>query len=89
MAVECAHRHLAEVGVAWLSPRRCGTGLKAEFGRLEASGGLLDPRAPFAAAHGALADGRLPWLAPRRSWAPSARTLTDRANLACWTLQAD
>ena len=66
VAVEYAHRHLADVSVAWLFPAQDRTGLEAEFGRLAAllgaSGGLLDPRDPVASVHGALADSPLTWL---------------------------
>jgi hypothetical protein len=66
VAVEYAHRHLADVSVVWLFPAQDRTGLEAEFARLAAllgaSGGLLDPRDPVASVHGALADSELPWL---------------------------
>jgi len=61
VAVEYAHRHLAEVGVAWQLSAENSTVLAAEFGELSAQlgGGSGDP---VAAVHGALADSPAPWL---------------------------
>lgn len=66
VAVEYAHRHQAEVGLAWLLAAGDPTGLPAEFGRLAtqlgAASGFLDARDPVFSVHGVLADFPLPWL---------------------------
>ena len=58
VAVEYAHRHLAEAGLAWQFPAEDPTVLAAEFGELAAQLGareLLDARDPVASVHGVLA----------------------------------
>jgi Tetratricopeptide repeat len=66
VAVEYAHRHLAEVGLAWQFPAEDATVLVAEFGRLAellgAAGGVLERRDPVAAVHAVLAGESSPWL---------------------------
>ena len=61
VAVEYAHRHLAEVGLAWQFPAEDPAVLAAGFGELAAQLGardLLDARDPVAV--GARGAGRLP-----------------------------
>ncbi len=65
VALEYAHRHLAEVGVAWQFPAEDSAVLAAEFGELAAqlgAQGLLDTRDPVASVHGMLAAYPRPWL---------------------------
>ena len=65
LAVEYAHRHLAEVGLAWQFPAEDSTTLAAGFGELAAQLGvrdLLGPRDPVASVHGALAGYPEEWL---------------------------
>jgi hypothetical protein len=65
VAVEYAHRHLAEVGVCWQFPAGDPAVLAAEFGVLAAQLGareLVDPRDPVASVHGVLARATSGWL---------------------------
>src|SRR5215469_6537221 len=65
VAVEYAHRHLDEVGVAWQFPAEDPAVLAAGFGELAAQLGVLgraDSRDPVASVHGALARYRAKWL---------------------------
>jgi Tetratricopeptide repeat len=65
VALEYAHRHLAEVGIAWQFPAEDPAVLAAQFGELAAqlgAGGLLDTRDPVASVHGMLASYPRPWL---------------------------
>jgi hypothetical protein len=66
VAVEYAHRHQAEVSVAWQFAAEDRATLEAGFAQLAAllgtAGGPMDPRAPVACVHAALADSPLPWL---------------------------
>jgi hypothetical protein len=65
VAVEYAHRHLAEVGVCWQFPAEDPALLAAEFGVLAAQLGardLVDPRDPVALVHGVLARATSSWL---------------------------
>ena len=65
VAVEYAHRHLAEVGLAWQFPAEDPALLLAEFGRLAAQLGareVVDARDPVASVHGALAAFGNEWL---------------------------
>ncbi|HEV3291488.1 MAG TPA: tetratricopeptide repeat protein, partial [Streptosporangiaceae bacterium] len=65
VAVEYAHRHLAEVGVAWQFAAGDATVLAAEFGELAAQLGvrsLADVRDPVASVHAVLARFSAPWL---------------------------
>ena len=58
VALEYAHRHLAEIGVAWQFPAEDPTVLAAGFGELAAQLGardLLDARDPVASVHAVLA----------------------------------
>ena len=58
VAVEYAHRHLAEVGVAWQFATEDATVLAAGFGELAAQlgeRGLADARDPVASVHAVLA----------------------------------
>ena len=58
MALEYAHRHLAEVGVAWQFAAEDPAVLEAGFGELAAQLGarkLRDARNPVASVHGVLA----------------------------------
>ena len=65
LAVEYAHRHLAEVGVAWQFAAEDATVLAAGFGELAAQlgvRGLADARDPVASVHAVLATFAAPWL---------------------------
>ena len=65
VAVEYAHRHLAEVGVCWQFPAEDPALLAAEFAVLAAQLGsreLLDARDPVASAHAVLAQAGAGWL---------------------------
>jgi Tetratricopeptide repeat len=65
VAVEYAHRHLAEVGVAWQFPAEDPAVLAAGFGELAAqlgARGVLDVRDPVASVHGVLAAYPREWL---------------------------
>jgi Tetratricopeptide repeat len=65
LAVEYAHRHLAEVGVAWQFAAEDATVLAAGFGELAAQlgvRGLADARDPVASVHAVLAGFAAPWL---------------------------
>jgi hypothetical protein len=65
VAVEYAHRHLAEVGLAWQFPAEDRTLLLAEFARLAAQLGareMVDVRDPVASVHGVLAAFPAGWL---------------------------
>ena len=63
VAIEYAHRHLAEVAVCWQFPAEDPAVLAAGFGELAAQLGVreaVDPRDPVASVHGVLA--RAGWL---------------------------
>ena len=65
VAVEYAHRHLAEVGLAWQFPAEDPALLLAEFARLAAQMGareVVDARDPVASAHAVLAAFPAEWL---------------------------
>ena len=65
VAVEYAHRHLAEVGLAWQFPAEDPTLLLAEFARLAAQLGareVVDARDPVASVHAVLAAFPAGWL---------------------------
>ena len=65
VAVEYAHRHLAEVGLAWQFPAEDPELLLAEFGRLAAQLGVrevVDARDPVASVHAVLAAFPNEWL---------------------------
>ena len=65
VAVEYAHRHLAEVGVCWQFAAEDPALLAAEFGVLAAQLGAreaADPRDPVASVHGVLARAGAGWL---------------------------
>ena len=65
VAVEYAHRHLAEVGVCWQFAAEDPAVLVAEFTVLAAQLGardLVDPRDPVAAVHAVLARAEAGWL---------------------------
>ena len=65
VAVEYAHRHLAEVGVAWQLAAEDATVLAAGFAELAAqlgARGLADARDPVASVHAVLAGFPAPWL---------------------------
>jgi len=65
VAVEYAHRHLAEVGLAWQFPAEDPTLLLAEFARLAAQLGareMVDARDPVASVHAVLAAFPARWL---------------------------
>lgn len=64
VALECAHRHLAELGLAWQFPAE-DPSVVAGFGELAAQLGapeLFDARDPVASVHGVLAAYRTEWL---------------------------
>ena len=65
MAVEYAHRHLAEAGLAWQFPAEDPTLMLAEFGQLAAQLGareVVDARDPVASVHAVLAAFPADWL---------------------------
>jgi hypothetical protein len=65
VAVEYAHRHLGEVGVAWQFPAEDATVLAAGFGELAAQLGAQDPAGtqdPVASVHAVLAASPGEWL---------------------------
>ena len=65
VALEYAHRHLAEVGVAWQFAAEDATVLAAGFGELAAQLGardVIDTRDPVASVHGVLAAFPAGWL---------------------------
>ena len=65
VAVEYAHRHLAEVGLAWQFPAEDPALLLAEFVRLAVQLGareMVDARDPVASVHGVLAVFPADWL---------------------------
>ena len=65
VAVEYAHRHLAEVGVCWQFPAEDPAVLAAEFAVLAAELGareVVDPRDPVASVHAVLAREQAGWL---------------------------
>ena len=62
VAVEYAHRHLDEVGVAWQLPAEDPTVLAAGFGELAAQLGAAEGGDPVAAVHGVLAASPARWL---------------------------
>ena len=65
VAVEYAHRHLAEVGLAWQFGAENAAVLAAGFGELAAQlgvRGLADVRDPVASVHAVLAKFPAPWL---------------------------
>ena len=65
VAVEYAHRHLAEVGVCWQFPAEDPAVLAAEFAVLAAQLGareVVDPRDPVASVHAVLAWQEAGWL---------------------------
>ncbi len=65
VAIEYAHRHLAEVGVCWQFPAEDPAVLAAEFAALAAQLGAreaVDPRDPVASVHAVLARAEAGWL---------------------------
>ena len=62
VALEYAHRHLAEVAVAWQLPAEDPAVLAAGFGGLAAQLGAADGGDPVAAVHGVLAASPAEWL---------------------------
>jgi hypothetical protein len=65
VAIEYAHRHLAEVGVCWQFPAEDPAVLAADFGVLATQLGareIVDPRDPVASVHAALARAAAGWL---------------------------
>jgi Tetratricopeptide repeat len=65
VAVEYAHRHLAECGLAWQFPAEDPAVLLAEFARLAAqlgAQGMVDARDPVASVHAVLAAFAARWL---------------------------
>ena len=62
VALEYAHRHLAEVGVCWQLPAEDPAVLAAGFGELAAQLGAAEGGDPVAAVHGVLAASPAPWL---------------------------
>jgi RecA/RadA recombinase len=65
VAVEYAHRHMAEVGLAWQFPAEDPDLVLAEFARLAAqlgAGGMVDARDPVASVHAVLAAFASEWL---------------------------
>jgi hypothetical protein len=62
VALEYAHRHLAEVELAWQFPAEDQAVLAAGFGELAAQLGAGDSRDPVASVHGRLASYPAQWL---------------------------
>jgi Domain of unknown function (DUF4062)/Tetratricopeptide repeat len=62
VALEYAHRHLGEVGVAWQFPAEDGAVLAAGFGELAAQLGARELTDPVASVHGVLAAYSQDWL---------------------------
>ena len=62
VALEYAHRHLGEVGVAWQLPAEDPAVLAAGFGGLAAQLGAADGGDPVAVVHGVLAASPARWL---------------------------
>ena len=62
VAVEYAHRHLGEAGVAWQLPAEDRSVLAAGFGELAAQLGAVERGDPVATVHGVLAASRARWL---------------------------
>ena len=62
VAVEYAHRHLGELGVAWQLPAEDPAVLAAGFGELAAQLGAAEGGDPVAAVHSVLAAGPARWL---------------------------
>ena len=62
VALEYAHRHLAEAAVAWQLPAEDLAVLAAGFGELAAQLGAAEGGDPVASVHGALAASTAPWL---------------------------
>ena len=62
LALEYAHRHLGEVGVAWQFGAEDPAVLTAGFGELAAQLGAADRGDPVAVVHGVLAASPMPWL---------------------------
>src|SRR4029077_4317577 len=62
VALEYAHRHLDEVGVAWQFGAEDPAVLAAGFGELAAQLGAADRGDPVASVHGVLAASPMPWL---------------------------
>ena len=62
VAVEYAHRHLPEVGLAWQFPAEEPATLTAGFAELAAQLGAGDRGDPVASVHGMLAASPAPWL---------------------------
>ena len=62
VALEYAHRHLAEVAVAWQLPAEDPAVLAAGFGGLASQLGAADGGDPVAAVHGVLAASPAEWL---------------------------
>ena len=82
VAVEYAHRHLAEVEVCWQFAAEDPAVLAAEFGVLAAQLGAreaADARDPVASVHGVLA--RMP--APGGWWCSTTRRTGHRSRRSC------
>ncbi len=62
VAVEYAHRHLSEAGVAWELPAEDRSVLTAGFGELAAQLGAAERGDPVATVHAVLAASPAPWL---------------------------
>ena len=62
VAIEYAHRHLAEVGMCWQLPAEDPAVLAAGFGELATQLGAAEDGDPVAAVHGVLAGSPAPWL---------------------------
>jgi hypothetical protein len=62
LALEYAHRHLAEGGVCWQLPAEDPAVLAAGFGELAAQLGAAEGGDPVAAVHTVLAASSVPWL---------------------------
>ena len=91
VAVEYAHRHLAEVGVCWQLPAEDPALLAAEFAVLAAQLGardVVDARDPVASVHAVLAKAGAGWLlvfdnaVDRGRWSGSCRLL---GTARCWS----
>ena len=91
VAVEYAHRHLAEVGVCWQFPAEDPAVLAAEFAVLAAQLGareVVDPRDPVASVHAVLARASAGWLVVFDNvpdWASVERFVPPAGRAGCWS----
>ena len=91
LAVEYAHRHLADVGICWQFTAEDPAGLAAEFAVLAAQLGvreIADARDSVASVHAVLARFAAEWLVIFDNAPDHPDTLDARHHLARWTGEA-